>query len=91
MAKETTKEEVVADVAEATGEIPSITAGDLTVMVRIIDAGSKRGAWNGDELSAIGELRNKLAAVVRAVTPEESVEESVEESETEEEATESAA
>lgn len=83
MNKKTTTEQAVAETVETTGELPSITVGDLTVMVRIIDAGSKRGAWNGDELSAIGELRNKLAIVIKAVTPETPAEEVEETEETE--------
>ena len=51
-------------------EMPTITAGDLATMVNIIDAGSQRGAWRGEELSAIGNLRTKLAEVVKAMSPE---------------------
>ena len=50
-------------------EVPSITAGDLRTMVNIIDAGSQRGAWKGEELSLIGNLRTKLVAIIQAVAP----------------------
>jgi len=54
----------------ATTETPSITAGDLRMMVNVIDAGSQRGAWKGEELATIGNLRTKLVAVVQAVAPQ---------------------
>lgn len=69
MAEEKTTEEVTAEVVAPT-ETPSITAGDLRMMVNIIDAGSLRGAWKGEELATIGNLRTKLAAVVQSVTPQ---------------------
>ena len=73
-------------------EVPTITAGDLNLMVNIIDAGSQRGAWRGEELSTVGNLRTKLAAVVKAVTPAaETAEGGTQEVQDEEQATEEAA
>lgn len=74
MAKELSNDEVTTKTSEtspeATAEIPTITAGDLTTVVRIIDAGSTRGAWKGEELAAIGSLRTKLITVLQAIAPE---------------------
>lgn len=53
-----------------TPEIPNISAGDLQTVVRLIDAGSQRGAWRGEELAVIGELRTKFIQVLKAIAPE---------------------
>ena len=50
-------------------ETPQITAGDLALMVKIIDAGSERGAWKGEELGTIGTLRNKMAEILQIIAP----------------------
>ena len=49
--------------------LPQVTAGDLALLVKIIDAGSERGAWKGAELETIGAVRSKMAAIVQTVTP----------------------
>ncbi len=71
MADETLKTE------ETEGSPSGITAGDLALMVQVIDAGSQRGAWRGEELATVGALRNKLAGIVKALNPktEETTEE----------------
>lgn len=57
--------------AEETQEGSSgITAADLALMVQVIDAGSQRGAWRGEELATVGSLRNKLAAIVKSLNPQ---------------------
>ena len=38
-----------------------LTNNDLVDMVKIIDVCSSRGAFRGEELAAVGTLRNKLA------------------------------
>lgn len=50
-------------------EVPQVTAGDLALMVKIIDAGSERGAWKGEELGTIGAVRTKMVAIVQSVAP----------------------
>lgn len=74
MADETLKTE------ETTQEGSGVTAGDLALMVQVIDAGSQRGAWRGEELATVGALRNKLAGIVKALNPKE--EETKEEADT---------
>ena len=54
---------------EETQEGSGVTAGDIALMVQVIDAGSQRGAWRGEELATVGALRNKLAAIVKALNP----------------------
>ena len=59
---------------------------DLAGVVKIIDVCTKRGAFEGNELSAVGALRDKIASFVESNTPKQ--EETVaEEAATEEEAT----
>lgn len=53
-----------------TPDLPNITVGDLATMVNVVDAGSQRGAWKGEELELIGGLRNKLMTVIKAVNPD---------------------
>lgn len=48
-----------------------VTAGDLALLVKIIDAGSERGAWKGEELGTIGAIRTKMAQIVKSVAPVE--------------------
>lgn len=52
-------------------QIPNVTVKDLAIMVNIIDVSAQRGAWKGDELSTLGQLRDKLAVIVKALTPQE--------------------
>lgn len=49
----------------------NITLSDVALMVQIIDACSKRGAFEGNELVAIGQLRDKMERVVKANMPKE--------------------
>ena len=56
--------------APEAGQSVEITAADLATMVRIIDAGSQRGTFRGEELMAVGTLRNKLAAAVNLLSGE---------------------
>ncbi len=64
---------------------PSIAVSDLQLVVRIIDVASSRGAFRGEELSAVGALRDKVFNVLKAVAPE-SVQPPVKEAEGEPEA-----
>ena len=52
-----------------------ISLNDLAAAVQIIDVCSKRGAFQGDELESVGGVRGRIAAFVKANTPEETVEE----------------
>ena len=48
-----------------------VTAGDIALVVKVIDAGAERGAWKGEEMGVIGALRSKMVAIVKAVAPVE--------------------
>jgi len=59
-------EEVQTQEAEAA---PELKIGDLAYVVQIIDVCSKRGAFEGSEMEAVGGVRGRLAAFVKAHTP----------------------
>ena len=50
-------------------DAPGITLGDMATMVQIIDLCSKRGAFEGPELSTVGALRTNLVNFVEANKP----------------------
>lgn len=43
-----------------------LTPNDLSLVVTIIDVCSQRGAFKGDELVAVGAVRQKFADLVKA-------------------------
>lgn len=53
---------------EATEEAAPVqlSLADLAAVVQIIDATTKRGAFEGAELEAVGGVRNRFAAFVQA-------------------------
>jgi len=48
-----------------------LNLNDFALVINIIDACTERGAFKGNELAAIGQVREKFAAFVKANTPEE--------------------
>ena len=66
-------EEAVTEEA-VTEEAPGIGLQDIAACIQIIDIVSKRGAFEGGELSDVGTVRNKLAAFLKANTPPEETE-----------------
>lgn len=52
-------------------EQPSIQLVDLANALRIIDAAAERGAFKGPELSQVGAVRDKIAAFLNAVAPQQ--------------------
>lgn len=60
----------------------NLTVNDLINIKNIIDVASARGAFRGEELSAVGEVYNKLATFVASIA--EVVEESESDSDDEE-------
>jgi hypothetical protein len=60
-------------------EQPQLSLNDFALVVNIIDACTERGAFKGNELTAIGQLREKFVAFIKANTPEEIKEETTEE------------
>lgn len=60
-----------ATTAEAAAETPTINITDLQNILKIIDAAAGRGAFRGDELSAVGSVRDKLAKFLDALPKKE--------------------
>jgi hypothetical protein len=59
----------------------TITLNDLQIIVNMIDVCTKRGAFEGNELLIVGQIREKVASVIKLNTPapvEEAKEEAVE-------------
>ena len=52
-------------------EAPQLSLQDMASMVQIVDICSKRGAFEGPELEAVGGLRNRLVQFVNASAPKD--------------------
>ena len=52
-------------------EAPTIGVADLEACVKIIDACAQRGAFKGDELASVGNVRDRLSAFIDANKPAE--------------------
>lgn len=46
-----------------------LTLADISTVVQVIDAVSRRGGFEGQELAGVGALRNKLVAYVNQRAP----------------------
>lgn len=49
----------------------TLTLSDVSTMVQVIDAVSRRGGFEGQELAGVGMLRNKLVAFVNQNAPQQ--------------------
>ena len=52
----------------------TINLSDIKMCLNIIDICSQRGAFKGEELSSIGQIRDKLDVIVKQHNPPEEVE-----------------
>lgn len=50
---------------------PQLTLNDFVAVVNIIDVCTERGSFKGNELLTVGTIRERLAAFVKANTPQE--------------------
>jgi len=50
--------------------VAGLQLNDIAACLQVIDICSKRGAFEGTELEAVGKLRGKLATFVRAAAPQ---------------------
>lgn len=53
----------------------TVTVNDLYAVIKFIDLASSRGAVRGDELSAVGTLREKFVKIVEESQKQETTEE----------------
>jgi len=64
-------EEVTAPVGATEGEAPQLSLQDIATIVQIIDIVSRRGGFEGQELEAVGGLRNRVVAFLNAAAPKD--------------------
>lgn len=48
----------------------TITLGDLSTVLQVIDVVSTRGGFQGNEMAGVGMLRNKIEAYLRQNAPQ---------------------
>jgi hypothetical protein len=60
---------VIPEQAQPPAAAPQLSLNDLASVIQMIDVVSRRGAFEGAELSTIGALRGRLEAFVKASTP----------------------
>jgi|TARA_B110000902_G_scaffold92326_1_gene109605 hypothetical protein len=60
--------EAVAEAAEAV-EAPTLTLHDLTLTANIIDLSVQRGAFKGAEAEQVGQMFNRLVAIIKSIAP----------------------
>ena len=51
------------------GEAPQLSLQDISTMVQIIDICSRRGGFEGQELEAVGGVRNRVVKFLEAAAP----------------------
>lgn len=76
---ENTEQQVQTEATQAPADKPTLSLQDLTLMVQILQVGTKRGAWKAGELSSVGVLYDRLTNFLNAAgvetksddTPEE--------------------
>tara|TARA_R110000765_G_scaffold102702_3_gene191616 strand:- start:2712 stop:2879 length:168 start_codon:yes stop_codon:yes gene_type:complete len=53
---------------EATQEAPTLTLQDLTLTANIIDLSVQRGAFKGAEAEQVGQMFNRLVAIIKSIS-----------------------
>jgi hypothetical protein len=56
--------------AQAPAQAPELTIADLTNLRSVIDVAAQRGAFRAAEMSAVGQVFNKLNSFLEAVYPQ---------------------
>ena len=64
-------EEVNAPQGAEEQQAPNLSLQDISTFVQIIDLCSKRGGFEGQEMEAIGGLRNRTVAFLNAASAEQ--------------------
>lgn len=57
--------------SEDTENKPEITLNDFAAILRIVDVASRRGAFEGKELSSVGNVRDKVEAFLSFYAPKQ--------------------
>jgi len=50
-------------------EAPTLTLQDLTLTANIIDLSVQRGAFKGAEAEQVGQIFNRLVAIIKSIAP----------------------
>ena len=67
MSEETDTKE--APVTEPENNEPQISLADFSAALQVIDVCTQRGAFRGEELSSVGQLRDRINAFVKHHAP----------------------
>lgn len=67
MSEETTTEEQALPETQE----PAISLADFAAMLQVIDVCTTRGGFRGEELSSVGQLRDRVSAFLEFHKPEE--------------------
>ena len=67
MSEETDTQE--APVTEPANNEPQISLADFSAALQVIDVCTQRGAFRGEELSSVGQLRDRINAFVQHHAP----------------------
>jgi hypothetical protein len=75
MARAPKTKKIETQAAEVASE-PSVnlSVADLAAVVQIIDFAASRGAFTGDNITKVGQVRDRIAEVVKVLTPPETSE-----------------
>ncbi len=65
------KVETAVEETPATENSINLSIADLHAAVQIIDFAAARGAFTGENMTKVGQVRDRIAEVVKAVTPVE--------------------
>jgi hypothetical protein len=50
-------------------QAPTLTLQDLTLTANIIDLSVQRGAFKGAEVEQVGQMFNRLVAIIKSIAP----------------------
>ena len=67
MSEETNTQEAPA--TESENNEPQVSLADFSATLQVIDACTQRGAFRGEELSSVGQLRDRISAFVQHHAP----------------------
>lgn len=70
MAKKKVEAETVETPAVAENSV-NLSVADLAAAVQIIDFAAARGAFTGENMTKVGQVRDRIAEVVKAIAPAE--------------------
>jgi hypothetical protein len=55
--------------AAQAAQAPTLTLQDLTLTANIIDLSVQRGAFKGAEVEQVGQMFNRLVAIIKSIAP----------------------